>query len=596
MIVSRPVHEVFSEQVARAPGAVAVSGDGVVLTYRELDTRANQLAHRLRAHGVGPDVPVAILLERSPAVVVAFLAVLKAGGFYLPLHGAYPPERRQWVVDQSRTPVLVTDRAARDGLPVVRETVMMDDPGLADLPVSAPAVNVHSGALAYAMYTSGSTGHPKGVAVTHQSVLGLALNSCWATGNHERVLMLAPHAFNVSTYEIWVPLLHGGRVVVAPEGDLDIGSLRDLITGAGITALHLTAGLFRVVAEEAPQCLAGVREVLTGGDVIAPGAVARVLHECPDTVVRAMYGATEATVFSTTSPMTGPYQAGRSVALGEAMSGVTLHVLDERLDPLPPGVMGELYIGGPGLARGYLARPDLTAERFVANPYGAEGERMYRTGDLVRLSREGVLEFVGRSNDQLKILGFRVELAEVESVLGAEPSVAHAVVVAAETDSGDRRLVAYLVPAATEIDIAVVRDAARKALPEYMVPSAFMVVEGLPLTANGKIDRSALPRVRFESRSAYRAPSDPVEESLCGLFAEVLGVERVGTEDSFFDLGGHSLLAIRLISRIRSELGVSVPIARLFDEPSVAALARLVGEAAAARRTDIQNAREESGP
>jgi acyl-coenzyme A synthetase/AMP-(fatty) acid ligase/acyl carrier protein len=368
-------------------------------------------------------------------------------------------------------------------------------------------------------------------------------------------------------------------VVVAPEGRLDVGTLRRLIAEDGITGLHVTAGLFRVVADEAPDTFAGVREVLTGGDVIAPGAVARVLQACPDTVVRALYGATEATVFSTSSPMTAPYRAGSTVAVGRAMDGVVLHVLDERLDPVPAGTVGELYIAGVGVARGYLGRADLTAERFVANPFDGAGERMYRTGDLVRRSVDGVVEFVGRAGDLVKILGFRVELAEIEAVLATYPGIADAAVVAREVEAGERRLVAYVVPdgdAPDVLDVTALRAHVRDALPEYMVPAAFVVIDELPLTANGKVDRAALPLPTFESGSGYRAPQGPTEQILCEVFAEVLGVDQVGVEDSFFDLGGHSLLAMRLLNRIRAELGVELPISALFDTPTVAGLARAI--------------------
>jgi amino acid adenylation domain-containing protein len=567
----------FAEQAGRTPDAIAVSAGPVRLTYRELDERANQVAHRLRGLGVRAETPVAVLMQRSIDVVVAILGILKAGGCYLPLHDTYPAERKQWIIDQSGTPVLLTDEPMRAaGLPGgPRVVVVGADAELRVEPTTDPGVAVQPGELAYVIYTSGSTGHPKGVAVAHHDVLGLALDTCWDTGRHERVLMVAPYAFNVSTYEIWVPLLHGGQIVVAPPGDQDIETLGRLIATERITGVHLTAGLFRVVAEEAPQCLAGVREVLTGGDVIAPAAVQRVLDACPGIVVRAMYGATEATLFSTNAPMAAPYAAGSTVPVGRAMDDITLHVLDDRLAPVPADVVGELYIAGRGVARGYFGRPDLTAERFVANPFGAPGERMYRTGDLVRVNDDGLLEFVGRANDQVKILGFRVELAEVESVLAGHSGLAHVAVVARENRSREKRLVAYVVAESggTELDTAALRAHAKEALPEYMVPAAFVQVDGLPLTPNGKLDRRALPEPDFDGVSTYRAPLDATQEVLCSIFAEVLEVPRVGIDDSFFDLGGQSLLAMRLISRIRSVLNVDLPISVLFDAPTVAGLA-----------------------
>ncbi|GGT07948.1 amino acid adenylation domain-containing protein [Nonomuraea spiralis] len=569
------VHGHVAEQARRTPDAVAVSAGPVRLTYRELDERANRLAHRLRGLGVGPETPVAVLMERSAELVVTLLAILKAGGCYLPVHSAYPADRRQWIVDSSGTPVLVADRTkAGEGLPSAPAVVLADDPAdaLAGEPATAPEDTTGPGDLAYVIYTSGSTGHPKGVAVTHWDVLGLALDPCWDTGAHERVLMVAPYAFNVSTYELWVPLLHGGRIVVAPPGEPDLDTLRRLIREEEITGLHLTAGLFRVVAEEGADCLAGVREVLTGGDVIVPAAVRQVLAACPDTTVRAMYGATEVTLFSTHSPMTAGHELGTVVPVGRAMRDVRLYVLDDRLSPVPGDLEGELYIAGRGVARGYFGRPDLTAERFVADPFGEPGERMYRTGDLVRRNDDGQIEFIGRAGDQVKILGFRVELGEVEAVLGAYPGLAHVAVVAGQSAQGDRRLVAYVVPAGDAPDPAALRAHVKTSLPDYMVPTAFVVLDALPLTANGKVDRAALPDPDTEPGSAYRAPLNPRQEVLCTVFAEVFGVERVGIDDSIFDLDVQSLLAMRLVSRIRAALGVNLTIRDLFDAASVAGL------------------------
>jgi amino acid adenylation domain-containing protein len=573
----------FAEQVGRQPNAVAVSSEDGRLTYRELDERANQVAHRLLGLGVRPEAAVAVLMERSVDVVVAILGILKAGACYLPLHTTYPLDRLQWILTQSQAPVLLADAVTSErGLPEGAEVVLIaTDEELPSLPVSDPGVVTHPDQLAYTIYTSGSTGHPKGVAVTHRDALGLVFDSIWDSGHHERVLMVAPHAFNVSTYELWVPLLHGGELVVAPPGELSVERLRHLLTDGRITGVHLTAGLFRVLAEEAPDSLKGVREVLTGGDVIAPTAVRRVLESCPELVVRAMYGATEGTLFSTTSPLTATSETGQTVPLGRPMDRVRLHLLDARLEPVPAGAVGELYIAGRGLARGYAGRPDLTAERFVANPFGEPGERMYRTGDLLRRTEEGLLEFAGRANEQVKILGFRVELAEVEAVVAAYPGLAHVAVVAKESSSGEKRLVAYLVPGTGEPDIAGLRAHAMKSLPDYMVPAAFVVLDALPLTPNGKLDRRALPEPDFDAKAAYRAPVGARQEALCAIFADVLGTERVGVDESFFDLGGQSLMAMRVVSRVLAALGVKLTVTDLFNAPTVADLeARLRQETA----------------
>jgi amino acid adenylation domain-containing protein len=574
----------FAEQVARTPDAIAVSSGDARLSYRELDERANRLAHRLRRLGVGPEVPVAVLMERSIDVVVAILGVVKSGGFYLPLHDSYPLDRMQWIMDQSGAPVLLADEVTRSrGLPTGAEVLLLDGAsGLAAESPESPNVEINPGQLAYVIYTSGSTGHPKGVAVTNRDVIGLAFDSIWDSGRHRKSLMIAPYAFNVSTYELWVPLLHGGQIVVGPPGDLDVSVLGRLISTEQITGVHLTAGLFRVVAEEAPESLAGVREVLTGGDVIAPGAVARVLEFNPDIVIRAMYGATELTLFSTHSPMSAGHQAAGVVPLGGPMDNIALHILDDRLTPVGAGTVGELYITGRGLARGYFGRADLTAERFVANPFGDPGERMYRTGDLMRRNADGLLEFVGRAGDQVKIMGFRVELGEIEAVLAKHPGLAHVAVLAKESSTGEKRLVAYLVPESGELDTAEVKAHATEALPEYMVPAAFLALDALPLTPNGKVDRRALPEPDFENVSTYRAPVDARQEALCKVFADVLGVSQVGIDDSFFDLGGQSLLAMRLISRVRSTIGEELTIAVLFDIPTVAGLASYLEDRAQA--------------
>lgn len=575
----------FAEQVARTPDAVAVSAGADRLTYRELDERANRLAHRLIHLGVRQDDRVAVLLERSIDLVVAILATVKSGAAYVPVHEGYPADRRQWVVEHSAAVVLLADTAMRDGgLPTGVPTVIVDDdPATAELPTADPAVPIHPDQLAYVIHTSGSTGHPKGVAVTHREVVRLIFDPQWTVERHARVLMVAPYAFNVSTYEIWMPLLHGGQIVVAPPGNLSPATLGTLIAEEGITGIHLTAGLFRVLAEEAPETLIGLSEILTGGDVIAPGAVRRVLDVCPDIVIRAMYGATEATLFSAHHPLTADFRPGMVVPVGDALSDVTIHILDERLSSVPVGVEGEIYISGRGVARGYLDSTELTAERFVADPFTGAGARMYRTGDLARRNYDGHIEFVGRANSQVKILGFRIELAEVESALAAFPGIAHAVVVVRELEQGEKRLVGYVVPEAAEVDLGALRAHVRSTLPDYMVPAAFVQLDSLPLTPNGKLDRRAMPEPDYDAVSSYRAPETPQQEALCAIFSSVLEVPKVGIDDSFFDLGGQSLQAMRLLGRIRADLGVDLLINVLFDVPTVAGLAAHIdGEAAAA--------------
>ncbi|MCW2933712.1 MAG: non-ribosomal peptide synthetase [Actinomycetia bacterium] len=579
---SNSVHERFALQARRTPDAVAVSAGDVTVTYRELDERANRLAHRLLGLGVKPEDPVMVLLERSVEMVVAIVAIVKAGALYLPLHSDYPPQRMQWIADNAGRPVLLTDEIMRvRGLPQTGPVVCVDsDEEQRALPVTDPGITVGLDNLAHVLYTSGSEGSPRGVAVTHRAVLKLALDSCWDGGGQERVLMLAPYAFGVSTYELWVPLLRGGRLVLAPPDRIDVGQLRRLITRERITAMHLTAGLFRVVASEDPACLAGVREVMTGGDVVSGKAVERVLAACPDTVVRATYGATEVAAFIVNHPMRAPYQPHDVVPLGRAMDDVRLYVLDERLAPVADDVVGDLYVAGGRLARGYFSRPGATAAAFVADPFAGGGHRMYRSGDQVRRRPDGVIEYAGRAGDQVKIRGFRVELAEVESVLAKYPGLAHAVVVARESASGDKHLVGYLVAEAGEADIEGLRAHARRLLPEYMVPTAFLAMESLPLTPNGKVDRRALPAPVLAAGDDYVPPETARQQVLCSLFAEVLKVPRVGLGDSFFDLSGESLTAMALIGSIESALGVELTVRDVFDAPTPAELDQRIDKAA----------------
>jgi amino acid adenylation domain-containing protein len=569
------VQERFAQVVVRTPDAIAVSTATEALTYAELDERASRIARRLTGLGVRPQDPVMVLQERSIDLVASILAIVKTGALYLPLHDAYPLPRLQWIADSVGRPVLLADSAmAGRGLPEVPAVILVDgeDAKEPEQLVAASDVRTRLDDLVHVIYTSGSTGDPMGVGVTHRGVLGLALDSCWDGEAQERILMLAPYAFSVSTYELWVPLLRGGHLVLAPPGHLDIGTLRALITEHRITAVHVTAGLFRVVADQAPECFAGVREVLTGGDVISAKAVQQVLEACPGTVVRATYGATEMSLFITSTPMRAPYSMGPTVPVGRGLDNTRLHVLDEHLRPLRAGEAGDLYIAGPRLARGYYRRSGITAERFVADPFGKAGQRMYRTGDQVRVRPDGLIEFIGRAGDQVKIRGFRVELAEIESVLARYPGLSHAVVVARDVEDGEKRLIAYVVPEA-EVDIDGLRAHATGLLPEYMVPSAFVTLDSLPLTPNGKVDRKALPEPAPEvPGSAYRAPQTARQELLCELFADVLGVPRVGIDDSFIDLHGESLMAMRLLSSIQDRLGVELLISDLFDAPTVAEL------------------------
>ncbi|MBP2328444.1 amino acid adenylation domain-containing protein [Kibdelosporangium banguiense] len=575
--VTGSIQERFAEQATRTPDAVALRAQGSELSYRELDDRSNRMAHRLLGLGVAREQPVAVLMRRSADLIVVLLAIIKAGGAYLPLHDTDPLPRKQFAVDDAGARILLTDEATSDRPRCDTVLVVDADPELAAQPTTAPDVAGYPDQLAYVMYTSGSTGRPKGVTITHRAILDLVRDRSWDGDAHQRVLMVAPYAFDVSTYEIWVPLLRGGRTVVAPESKLEIDTLARLIADEGITAVSLSAGLFHVVAEEAPACLGPLRLVMTGGDVVASSAVDRVLTHNPGITVRYAYGPTETTVQVTQSDITTPYGGSVRVPVGAPMDNVKVYVLDARLQVLPAGVAGELYVSGR-LARGYLGRAALSAERFVPNPFGDPGERMYRTGDLARWTPDGRLEFVGRADAQVKVRGFRVELGEIETALARHAGVARAAVLARADRTGVKQLVGYVQPdPGLHLEPADLRTFIAAAVPAYMVPSQIVVLDQFPLTRNGKLDRAALPSPE-STVDVGRRPRNPREEILCGLFAGLLGCDEVSIDDDFFARGGHSLLATRLISRVRSALGVELTIRSLFETPTVAGLAQQLKE------------------
>ncbi|MFH8349191.1 amino acid adenylation domain-containing protein [Streptomyces sp. NPDC018045] len=554
----------FAEVAARCPAAAAVVSGTDTLTYRELDARANRFARYLHAGGVRPGHRVGVVLPRSAGLIVALLGIAKAGALAVPVDPAYPAERvRHLLTDSAPTLVVSAEEATREA-------------ALRDFPVTPLPVRIAPESGLYVMYTSGSTGVPKGVTATHGSVAALARDTCWDDIGTGRVLFHAPHAFDASTFELWVPLLNGGCVVVAPETDLGGSALARLIDAHALTAVHVTAGLFRVLAQETPDCFAGLRHILTGGDVVPAEAVARVTAACPDATLHHLYGPTEITLCATTYTVPPGGRAPTVLPIGGPRDGVRVFVLDRALRPVPVGVAGELYVAGRGVAPGYLNRPALTAERFVACPYG--GGRMYRTGDLVRWDRHGDLVFLRRADDQVKVRGFRIEPAEVEAVLGRAPGVRQAAVVVREDRPGDKRLVAYVVG-----DASGLRDFAAERLPDYMVPGTVVPLDALPLTTNGKVDRAALPAPDHAAATSARPPRTPQERILGRLFAEVLGLDRVGVDDRFFGLGGDSLLAMRLTSRARTALGVEIPLTVMFESPTVAGLAGRLNELGAGR-------------
>ncbi|HKA42238.1 MAG TPA: amino acid adenylation domain-containing protein [Burkholderiales bacterium] len=588
--------ELFEAQVVRTPDAVALIFGDESLMYRELNTRANRLAHHLISLGVGPESLVGICLERSFDVVEALLAVLKAGAAYLPLDPEYPAARLAQMVVDATPKVVLSTKALGQSMPEMIRVLRRDTPDFAASLAQAPTHNptdadrvsvLRREHPSYVIYTSGSTGTPKGVVIQHCALSAFLKAICThvAFKPGDRHLAVTTTAFDISILELLLPLCHGAEVVIASREEVrDPIRLSALRRNKETNSLQATPSHWELLLQHDPDCLKDVR-ILTGGEALRV-ELARALYSQSSEVYN-LYGPTEATVWASVHQVTPSDIAdpgGPFVSIGQPLPNYRLYVLSHDLQPVPVGVTGELYIAGAGLARGYLNRPGLTADRFVADPHGTHaGTRMYRTGDLARWRATGTLEFLGRADAQIKLRGFRIEPGEIEAVLTAHPAVAQAAVIAREDGPGGKQLVGYVVPTkGTQLDMAALPRMLSDRLPAYMVPAAFVVLEALPLTANGKVDRGALPAPERQGAS-YRPPTTAEEEILCGLVAEVLSLERVGLDDNFFALGGHSLLATRLISRVRGTLGVELAIRTLFEAPTVAELARKLSGARKAR-------------
>ena len=577
----RTVHALFAEQAARTPHDVAIVFGDETLTYAELDGRSNQLARHLRGLGVGPDVKVALCVERAPEMVVGLLGVLKAGGAYVPLDLGYPAERLAFMAADANVRVLLTQERLIDSLPEHDGAVVCLDrdwPRIASESVEPIEVDVSPDHLAYVIYTSGSTGIPKGTEVPHRAIPGFFRGVDYVSYDAGQVhLQHASTSWDVLTLELWPALLTGARCVLYPGRASEPGLLGEQVRAHGVTILWLSAAYFNLVVDTAPDVLAGVRQVMTGGEAVSPAHARRALELYPEMRLVNGYGPSECTVFATTHVIPRGFDAP-AVPIGAPVGDRRVHLVDARMRLVPAGVAGELCVGGPAVARGYLNRAAMTAERFVPDPFGEPGARLYRTGDRARWRNDGTLEFVGRVDFQVKIRGFRVEPGEVEAALLADPRVRETVVAVREDVPGDRRLVAYAVPAdGAALSTADLRSMLKARLPEYMVPSAFVLLGALPISAHGKVDRARLPVPEISAdEDAYLAPRTPAEEMIAGMFAEVLRVDRVGARDDFFALGGHSLLATRLVSRVRQAFGVELPLRALFEESTVEGLAARV--------------------
>jgi amino acid adenylation domain-containing protein len=598
--VARPegalLHGLVAAQAARAPDALAVLGESEALTYADLRARAGRLARRLRRVGAGPDAVVGVCLERSPDLLVALLGVLESGAAWLPLDPEFPRERLAGMIADAAPRVILTDGAAAPRLPDVAGTPVhrLDgDWSTAGERFPAPEESpgpaddaVHPDNLAYVLFTSGSTGRPKGVMISHRGVCNrlLWMQETFDLTPADRVLQKTPFSFDVSVWELFWPLIAGAAVVLArPGGHRDPAYLARLIDERRITVLHFVPSMLGAFLEEPEietRC-AGLRRVVCSGEALPPAARDRLLARLPNASLHNLYGPTEASIDATWWDC-GRDDGGGAVPIGRPIANMRACVLDPRLRPVPPGVEGELYLGGGGLARGYAGRPDLTAERFVPDPFAAEpGERLYRTGDRARLRAGGALEFLGRRDGQVKLRGVRIELGEIESALRDHRTVRDAAVTVQAVAEGDERLIAYIVPRHGAPDPVALRAALRERLPDSMIPGSWVRLAALPLTPSGKLDRGALPAPTAEegmpAPEAWSAEKrSPTEAALARIWAEVLRLKDVPREADFFLLGGHSLLAVQVVSRVRAQLGVELPLRALFETPGLEALARTI--------------------
>ena len=577
------IQQEFESQVEKTPDAIAVEFNEEKLSYRELNRRANQIARYLRTRGAGPETLVGISIERSVSMITALLGIVKTGGAYVPLDTGYPRERLAYMLKDSNVRVLLSQEISRAKLPEFDGQLVCLDRDWEQISRESetnPQVEASSSNLAYVIYTSGSTGQPKGVAVEQQSVLRLVKNTNYAElGPQEVVLHLAPLSFDASTFEIWGALLNGARLVVAPPETPTMEQLGLLIRTCQITTMWLTASLFHLMIQENPEDLKQVRQLLAGGEALLPGVVRSAMQTLEHGNVINGYGPTENTTFTCCYTVTDEEQIRNTVPIGRPIANTEVYVLDEEMEPVPAGVSGELYAGGIGLARGYLNRSGLTAEKFVPNPFAHKpGQRLYRTGDRVRWRADGSIEFIGRQDNQVKVHGFRIELGEIEAALEQIPGVGQAAVIVREDEPGNKQLVAYVV-AQGAVAKAQLREELGEKLPQYMVPSNFVMLDALPLSPNGKVDRKALPESTLERRaneSSYVAPRNRVEAILCGIWAKLLKVDRVGIHDNFFELGGDSILSIQVIGRAR-EAGVQLTPRQIFEHQTIAELVEVAG-------------------
>lgn len=573
------------EEIANAyPDSVALVHGDVELTYKELNRRANRLAHRLRSSGVDTETMVACCLDRSIQMIVAFLGVLKAGGAYVPVDPAYPKARLDLILQDAGKPLIVTTKSPASALRLNDSAgiIFVDDESE---DASTPDENLGSCVgpinLAYVMYTSGSTGRPKGVMVEHRGIVRLVRGTNYCRfGPDETFLQFAPPSFDASTFEIWGALLNGSRLVLMPNESSSLVELISAVRKHGVTTLWLTAGLFHLVVEEHAGELRTLRQLLAGGDVLSPRHARLFLEHAPTTTLINGYGPTENTTFTCCHIMHAGDSFSDSIPIGKPISNTRVYILDGDMNPVAPGEVGELYAGGDGVARGYLNDADSTAAKFLADPFAGEPRRrMYRTGDLARWRPDGTIEFLGRTDSQVKILGHRIEPGEIEAVLQRHGRVKQACVIA-RTENGSKRLVAFFVPSESGPEPEELREFVASQLPQHMIPAFFVALESLPLSENGKIHRAALASLELVSKPAHSlegVPSSELERTLAQLWQGILKVQNVGLDDNFFDLGGDSLLLVAVHSNLQKLLKTEIPLTDLFEFSTIRKLAQHLG-------------------
>jgi len=596
----KTIAQLFEETVSTNPDSIALVFGTQRLSFFELNKRANRLAHRLRRIGVGPETMVGCCFERSVELIVSLLAVLKAGGAYVPLDPEYPKERLEFLLEDTKPAIMLTQGSLAVSVLATCQVPLLfvDQPeaGLAAGDDVNPAPMTGATSLAYVMYTSGSTGTPKGVMVENRAIIRLVRNTNFCRfGVDEVFLQCAPISFDASTLEIWAPLLNGGRLVVMPPKTFSLEDLGRIVREQGVTTLWLTAGLFSLMVEERLDDLRNVRQLLAGGDVLSARHVRRVLDALPDCCLINGYGPTENTTFTCCFPMRHGDQVPDAVPIGRPISNTQVHILDQSMCPVALGEVGELYAAGDGLARGYLNNAEATREKFVANPFVQEdGARMYKTGDMARWRQDGVVEFLGRADAQVKILGHRIEPGEVEAALSRHEGLKQVCVVAQADPNGAKHLVAYFVPNDAAIAGGSLREFLATKLPHYMIPTQFIPLASFPLSPNGKVDRNALPLPSTINETVNEAPAQArladIEQAIVDLWRRMLRLDQVGLDDNFFDLGGDSLVLVAIHAALQKALQVEIPVMDLFEFTTVNALARRLREGKAAQPafSDVQ--------